>query len=70
MSSGPKWAYVHIGNHVFFPETAGISAHVGEAGVVNLSGKAEKLQAFALDSAKASQLWTMSEEMANVKFEL
>ena len=33
-------------------------------------GKVEKLQAFALDSAKASQLWTKSEEMANVKFEL
>eukprot|EP00984_Skeletonema_dohrnii_P013622 scaffold5646_cov78-Skeletonema_dohrnii-CCMP3373.AAC.1 len=41
-----------------------------DAGKFFTDGKVEKLQAFALDSEKANKLWSMSEEMANVKFEL
>ena len=41
-----------------------------DAGKFFNDGKVEKLQAFATDSEKANKLWSMSEEMANVKFEL
>ena len=41
-----------------------------DAGKFFNDGKVEKLPAFALDSEKANKLWTLSEEMADVKFEL
>jgi len=41
-----------------------------DAGKFFTDGKVEKLQAFAMDADKAKKLWTKSEEMANVKFEL
>mmetsp|Transcript_32821 Transcript_32821/g.55940 ORF Transcript_32821/g.55940 Transcript_32821/m.55940 type:complete len:408 (+) Transcript_32821:55-1278(+) len=49
---------------------ADISQLDKDAGKFFTDGKVEKLQAFALDSEKANKLWSMSEEMANVKFEL
>lgn len=41
-----------------------------DAGKFFTDGKVGKLQAFALDADKAKQLWTKSEEMANVKFDM
>jgi NAD(P)-dependent dehydrogenase (short-subunit alcohol dehydrogenase family) len=41
-----------------------------DAGKFFNDGKAEKLPAFATDADQAKNLWTKSEEMANVKFEL